>query len=142
MSIQEAQMLQDLLWLLRSLHERVSAIEERLPTWLSGCLPDIAARLGRLDRVGAAIGGSVLPSPTDPCNLVPDPPQAADPPGLAVQPVALRAAIADILQQAPGATGPDVLARLRETRGEKLPALRTVRWHLQALRGNGSGNAA
>jgi len=52
MSTQEGEMLEALTWLLRSLHERVSALEERYATYASGYLPhaDIAARLGRLEQ--------------------------------------------------------------------------------------------
>jgi hypothetical protein len=64
----EAQMLQDLTWFLRSLHERVEALEARWPTWASGYLPhaDIAASLGRLDRAVAAIKGKARAIATDP----------------------------------------------------------------------------
>jgi hypothetical protein len=146
MSIPEAQALQDLIWLLRSLHERVSAIEERVPTWASGNLPraDIAARLGRLDRAAAAINGNGLSSPADPGERE----ARRDAPGLAAsnaQPMApggtLRAAIAGILKTAPEATAPLVLERLRSTHAGRLPSARTIRWHLAALRGNGNGNA-
>jgi hypothetical protein len=68
-----------------------------------------------------------------------------DPPALAAsnaQRVAhgdeLRAAIAAILEDEPGATGPVVLERLRQKYSGKLPSVRTARWHLQALRGKGN----
>jgi len=61
-------MLQDLTWFLRSLHERVEALEARWPTWASGYLPhaDIAASLARLDRAVAAIKGNAPAIATDP----------------------------------------------------------------------------
>jgi hypothetical protein len=73
----------------------------------------------------------------------------SDPPALAAsnaQRVAhgdgLRAAIAEVLQSDPGASGPVVLERLRATHAGKLPSVRTVRWHLQALRGKGNTEQA
>jgi hypothetical protein len=54
----------------------------------------------------------------------------------------LRAEIAAVLETEPEATGPRVIEALRATHVGKLPSLLTVRWHLQALRGNGNGNAA
>ena len=44
MSIQEAQVLEALTWLLRCLHERVIALEERYPTYASGYLPHADTR--------------------------------------------------------------------------------------------------
>jgi hypothetical protein len=55
---------------------------------------------------------------------------------------ALRAAISDIVQADPGATGPRVIEALRASHAGKLPSLRTVRWHLAAIRGNGNSLAA
>lgn len=54
---------------------------------------------------------------------------------------ALRVAIADIMQSDPGATGPRVIEALRASHAGKLPSLRTVRWHLAAIRGNGNSLA-
>ena len=54
---------------------------------------------------------------------------------------ALRVAIADIIQSDPGATGPRVIEALRASHAGKLPSLRTVRWHLAAIRGNGNALA-
>jgi hypothetical protein len=48
-----------------------------------------------------------------------------------------RAAIANVLQTDTGATGPRVIEALRVSHAGKLPSLRTVRWHLAAIRGNG-----
>jgi hypothetical protein len=142
-------MLQDLVWLLRSLHDRVAALEERVPTWASGNLPhaDVAARLDRAAAAIAAINGNEEASPADPGER--DPPLAGvrqtikkrPPPGNAppmVQGGALRAAIAGILEAEPEATGPRVIEALRATHTGKLPSPRTVRWHLAALRGNGN----
>jgi DNA-binding transcriptional ArsR family regulator len=56
----------------------------------------------------------------------------------------LRAAIGSILAAHPGSgemTAKDVLRALERGALRPLPALRTVRWHLQALRGNGNAAA-
>jgi hypothetical protein len=68
MSAQEGEVLGALAWLLRSLNERVDALEARQPTWASGYLAhaDIAARLDRLDRAAAAINGNAPSSPAGP----------------------------------------------------------------------------
>ena len=152
MSNQEGEVLEAVTWLLRSLHERVSALEERYPTYASGYLPlaDIAARLDQLDRAAiAAINGKAHgPNPGEP-EAPRDPPQTAKPPAAGnAQPVAhgraLRAAIANVLETEPGATAPQVLERLRSAHAAgTLPSVRTVRWHLAHLRGNnGNGVAA
>jgi hypothetical protein len=149
MSIQEAQALQDLIWLLRSLHERVSAIEERQPTWASGnlALADVAARLERLERAAAASNGNAPAIAADPGETWGRHDLARDPPGLppgGAQPMAqcgaLRTAIAGIVEREPHATAPRVIEALRASYAGKLPSVRTARWHLQALRGNGNGN--
>ena len=139
-------MLEAVTWLLRSLHERVSALEERYPTYASGYLPHaaIAARLDQLDRAAiAAISGNAHgPNPGEP-DAPRDPPAASN-----VQPMAhgraLREAIAAVLEAEPGATAPRVLERLRSAHAAgTLPSVRTVRWHLAHLRGNngnGGGN--
>jgi hypothetical protein len=141
MSAQEGEVLEALAWLLRTLHERVDALEERVPTWASGNRPlaDIAMWLGRLDRAAAAMRGNVPASPADAGGR--DPPGSAP---ISAQPMArgraLRTAIAAIVQPDPGATAPRVIEALRASYAGTPPSLRTVRWHLAALRGNGNGN--
>jgi hypothetical protein len=120
MSAQEGEVLEALAWLLRSLHERVAALEERQPTWASCNLPlaDVAARLERLERAAAAINGNVPPSPAGPPGPAPDAQRMA-------HGGALRTAIANVIETEPAATGPRVIEALRATHVGKLPSLRT-----------------
>jgi len=56
----------------------------------------------------------------------------------------LRAAIGSILtahQESAGMTGKPVLRALGRQKWAPLPSLRTVRWHMQQIRGNGSAAA-
>jgi hypothetical protein len=53
----------------------------------------------------------------------------------------LRQAIAAVLATRPSATGKDCLTALAAAGYRPLPSVRTVRWHLAALRGNERGNA-
>ena len=89
----------------------------------SGNLADIARRLEALE------------ARRDPVSLRPSTAQRI------AHGEALRAAIANVLQSDPGVTGPRVIEALRISHAGKLPSLRTVRWHLAAIRGNGNAPA-
>jgi hypothetical protein len=82
--------------------------------------------LGRLERLEARRN----PASLAPCNAA-----------RVAHANALRKAISDIIEDEPEATGPAVLERLRQTHAGKLPGERTVRYHLNALRGNGNAQS-
>ena len=159
MSIRESMMLQELTRLVHDLAERVRALEQRSPSrdpWPT----DIIERLVQLEAAAIAVGNApivvgnasdavkeqrhvsgnladitqrleVLEARHEPAGL-----HSTDAQRIAAG-AALRAAIAGVLQSDPAATGPRVIEALRTSHAGKLPSLRTVRWHLQALRGNG-----
>ena len=134
----------ELVKIVTAVAQRVIALERYAPSF-DALPPDVVTRLEALERSVVAtqageasllaellarieaLEARLLPAGLTACNAQ-----------RRARGQSLREAIADILRQAPGATGPDVLARLRETHPQLLPSLRTVRWHLRALRGNGN----
>ena len=139
-------MLQELVRIVRMLAEHVVALEQRSPTW-DALPPDVVTQLERLEQRLAATQADERTALTELLARIEALEARVRPAGLAAcnalrkaRGQSLREAIADILWQAPCSTGPDVLARLRETHLQLLPSLRTVRWHLRALRGNGNAS--
>lgn len=100
-------MLQELVRLVRDLAERVRALEQRSPSW-DPWPADIRERLDRLERFlqeqeqirNRLARIDALEARRDPVSLRPTNAQRM------VHGAALRAAIADILQSDPAATGP------------------------------------
>jgi hypothetical protein len=145
-SIQESVILQELTRLVRDLVGRIRSLEQRSPSrdpWPA----DILERLERLERMA----GRPIPRDTAPTALVPEfvrrnmaleaghPLQERNAARRA-NAQRLREAIARILEAESTATATRVLQALGAPAdpGGKLPSLRTIRWHLQALRGNGN----